>query len=135
MSADRQKRFRMPSSKLRDEANHAEPEVTSHRNAWNQARQSQSQAPIISSAAPTAGTNSTRSGNATVITEPVITSHRDAQTGHLNPGVAGPGPSAPTAVAGSKRKLNAVVASSEEDVERTNKAEGEYSLESWIVEL
>ena len=125
MSADHQKCFRIPSSKLHDEANHAEPEVTSHHNAWNQAQQSQYQVPIIPSTVPTAGTNSTRKGNATAITESVIISHRDAQTGQLNLGVAGSGPSvAPTAVTGSKRKLNAIVVSSEEDVERNNKVEG-----------
>ncbi len=56
MSVDRSKHSRMPSRKLRDTANDAEPEVTSHHNARHSAP-----------SAPTAGTSSKQQSSAVVV--------------------------------------------------------------------
>jgi len=108
MSVDRSKRSRIPSRKLRDEANDAEPEVASHRDARNQARH------IINStpSAPTAGTSSKQQPSAVVVDK------AQAQINHSQATVASTAqPATTSACTGSKRQ------SIDDDKEITN-AEG-----------
>ena len=126
MSADRShKRVRMPSSKLRDEANDAEPEVMSHRNARNHARPQATAtlAPaILTQVAPaaTAGADPKRKPRA-----PAAEPHcqtQVTQTSHyaLAATIVPELPAEPaSATTGSKWKSNAVDANSDVEVEIT----------------
>ena len=107
----------MPLSKLRDEANDAEPEVTSHRNARNQAQQQATLAPaILAQVAPaaTAGADPKRKPSAP---------HRQTQVSQPSHHAATIVPELPAepapATTGSKQKSNAVDVNSDVEVEIT----------------